>query len=379
LAIWLYVDQAAQSKAVATLFCARGGIGIHAAFEHVITKLELPAPSRRANIMISRIVAVRAAILSRSLSARDEFTREFQGATIGDAIAAIGDNALQTPASLANRQFCFDTFLDYLFSPEGAELLADLVSQNALFERHLSEIAGPADRIILCDTGLYGSTQRLLASTHRSVPIETIHFARANYKRMGEEHFACVAGLLVEQNGYTPQRPQSAILRYWHLIEALFEPAIPSVRRFCLAPTGEITADCGDIGNAHTNIASRSPLMHGVMAYLDTLTRDAGAALLSNVPHAWRQVRRAIVQPGPHDLIALDVGPRSRDFGRTSCVSDANRSDADLAERIRDITKRLWREGAIAREFPIAKHAILPAIDLVQSYRGIMASRPERE
>jgi hypothetical protein len=34
---------------------------------------------------------------------------------------------------------------------------------------------------------------------------------------------------------------------------------------------------------------------------------------------------------------------------------------------------QLWREGAIAREFPLLKHALLPMLETLLSLRGLLA------
>lgn len=79
LLIWLYAVEAEAAHKTLLLFCARGGVGIREAFERVLAKLCLPLGLRRENIMLSRLVAARAALLARSNSAIEELDREFQG------------------------------------------------------------------------------------------------------------------------------------------------------------------------------------------------------------------------------------------------------------------------------------------------------------
>ena len=162
LLIWLYAVEAEATHKTLLLFCARGGIGIRQAFERVVTKLGLPLRVRRENIMISRLVAARAALLARSSSAVEELDREFRGSVFADVAKALGGRAYELPKEW-HLPFRAQEFVILLFGNSGAEVLMDIQKQNSLFTRHFKQLAGDSDRIILCDTGLYGSTQRLLA------------------------------------------------------------------------------------------------------------------------------------------------------------------------------------------------------------------------
>jgi hypothetical protein len=86
-----------------------------------------------------------------------------------------------------------------------------------------------------------------LASGFPEIRVETIQFARSNYKGHGEEHFPKVTGLMVEQNFYSPFNVCSSVLRYWHLVESLFEPAVSSVHLFTENGLGQVEGNCGDI------------------------------------------------------------------------------------------------------------------------------------
>ena len=194
--------------------------------------------------MISRLVAARAAIVMQSDAAAQELDREFRGSTFAEVAKSLGGGSYALTGAW-EETFNGAVFLDLLFGPSGTKVLSDIRQQNELFTRHLMEVIGSAKRIILCDTGLYGSTQRLLAQGFPDLRIETIQFARSNYKGHGEEHFPRVTGLIVQQSDYSPLNPSSSVLRYWHLIESLFEPNIPSVKSFVLDEFGQIveTAD----------------------------------------------------------------------------------------------------------------------------------------
>jgi FMN phosphatase YigB (HAD superfamily) len=371
--IWLYASQAETSEPTALLFCARGGIGIREAFERVLVKLALPLLARRETIMISRLIAARGALLARSPAALEELGREFRGATSAALAQALGGRAYQLPAPW-HEPFRRDSFEALLFGRSGAALRSDIEEQNRLFTRHFKQLAGDASRLILCDTGLYGSTQRLLAGGFPDLSIESLLFARSNYKRHSEDHFGRVTGLFVEQSHYNPFDSRTCVLRFWHLIESLFEPALPSVRWFEEDGNGDVVSNAGEIRFGAVDPAAQNALLAGALAYIDALpARGAGATALWEAEAAWPRLARAITRPREADARALDVGMRSVDFGRPEGVPVVRPgAGAPLPQKLVALRGQLWREGAIAREFPRLKHALWPMLGSIQTMRGVL-------
>jgi hypothetical protein len=373
LLIWLYAVEAETRHKPVLLFTARGGIGIREAFERVLAKLGLPLSVRRENIMISRLIAARAALLARSDSAIEELDREFRRSVFAEVAEALGGRTYQLPEEW-RQPFRAAPFMTLLYGNSGAEVLADIEQQNALFTRHFKQLAGDSDRIILCDTGLYGSTQRLLASGFPDMRVETVQFARANYKGHSEEHFPKVTGLVVEQNCYSPLNVYSCVLRYWHLIESLFEPAVPSVRLFAEDELGKVGANCGDISFGAIDPSENNPLLSGALGYIDALPTHGGAIALRDAEIAWHRLKRAITRPTKAELRCLEVAGRSVDFGRSDVLRVfAPGQNQTFTRKLMSLKAQLWREGAIAREFPFLKHALLPLLATVQSLRGLLA------
>lgn len=370
LLIWLYADQASATDRTALLFCARGGIGIREAFERVLDRLGIPLAAKQDNIMISRLVAARAAVMAESEAALEELGREFRGSSFADVAEALGGRAYDLPDAW-HQPFDPKVLFALLAAVSGKVVRSDIHEQNALFARHLRQVADGANRIVLCDTGLYGSTQRLLAAGFPDLAIETVQFARANYKRHSEDHFPRVVGLLVEQNLYNPFKAETCILRYWQLIESLFEPAIPSVRLFREGDAGEVVANSGSIAHGALDASAGNPLLTGVLRYIDGMPRRGGGAIaLCDAEIAWRRLKQAITRPTAADVGCLEIGVRSVDFGRSGVVRalDADR-DASFMERLRSIKTQLWREGAIVREFPRLKPALLAMLESVHALR----------
>jgi hypothetical protein len=152
LLIWVHAVEAEAAHKAILLFCARGGVGIREAFERVLAKLCLPLGLRRENIMISRLVAARAALLARSNSAIEELDREFRGSVFANVAEALGGRAYELPEEW-HQPFRAQQFVTLLFGNSGAEVLADIQKQNALFTCHFKQLTGDSDRIILCDPG----------------------------------------------------------------------------------------------------------------------------------------------------------------------------------------------------------------------------------
>jgi FMN phosphatase YigB (HAD superfamily) len=369
LLLWLYGQQAnADGKAV-MLFCARGGIGIREAFERLVSVLGLPTNFRRENLLVSRLIAARSAIVVRSPAVLDELGREFRGSSFADVASALGGRSFVLPAAW-QEPFAADSFFPLLDTDAGAEVLDAIREQNDLFARHLQQVCGDATRIILCDTGLYGSTQKLLAAGFPDRDVETVQFARCSYKGLSEEHFPKVAGLVVEENLYNPFKVRTVVLRYWQIIESLFEPAIPSVRHLHETPDGAIAGNSGDIRYGEVDPAAGNPLLSGTLQYIGGL-KDA-AALLRDADRAWAKLKQAITNPGKADMAALGVAPRSVDFGRAGLVPVVASSEgAGLRQKLMSVKSQLWREGSIARDFPVLKPALLGALETVHLLRGV--------
>ncbi len=375
LQIWLYSRHAATRGRPVIAFCARGGIGIRTVFEQAMHRLGLPVEAPRANLMISRLVAARGALLAGHQAAYDELGREFGSASNADVAHALGRPDEVFPEEW-QRPFQADAFRSLLTTAAARPLLDDLRHQHGLFLRHLDEVCAPGDRLILCDTGLYGSTQRLLAAALPGRSIETIQFARANYKGHSEEHFPRTAGLVVESNVYTPLEVETCVLRYWHLIESLFEPRLPSVRRFHLDDEGRVAANCGDISLGAVDAFDGNALLRGVLDYVDGLQPGDGAVVAAAAEAAWPRLHRLITHPDAADVARLAAGPRSVDFGRSGVVDVLPAAPAGgLAARVATIRRQLWREGAIAQQFPLMKPTLLTLLDAAHSLRGLASLR----
>jgi hypothetical protein len=99
-----------------------------------------------------------------------------------------------------------------------------------------------------------------------------------------------------------------------------------------------------------------------------------GSQVMREAEYAWLRLKQAITNPTPLDVVALGVGARSVDFGRSEVVQVLNQSDtAEITGKLMSVKAQLWREGAIAREFPRLKPALLRALEMAHVVRGVSA------
>src|SRR5262249_49921152 len=97
LLIWAYAAQAAATDRAALLFCTRGGIGIRGAYARAGVKFGLPDGPARGTLMVSRLVAARAAVMARSAAALEELAREFRGRSFAEVAEVLGCGGYALP------------------------------------------------------------------------------------------------------------------------------------------------------------------------------------------------------------------------------------------------------------------------------------------
>ena len=117
-------------------------------------------------------------------------------------------------------------------TPTAGRSLRCSLNKPISFVRHLQDQLGGRPRALVVDTGLFGTTAHLLADAQPDLEFSSVLIARSNYRREPTPWPSKVFGISVQVDGYSPLQRRTAILRYWHFTEALFEPALPSVRSF---------------------------------------------------------------------------------------------------------------------------------------------------
>lgn len=367
----LGLEQPADTK---LLFCARGGLRLRLIYDAYLQAAGLEAPVGYGDLMISRLIAARTALEQGADEAYEELDREFRGDRLGRVVRALTqreDIPIDDPDAAFTPLALGELFLGT--SDAARAVREEVAEQNRLFDQHLGACAGSAQRILLCDSGLYGSTVRLLRLGRPDYDWTCALFARSNYKGFSESHFGVTVGLCVESNGFDPTERRTAVLRYWQLIESCLEPDLPSVVRFVRGADGEARANLVTPGWERKLEGQPGELFAGVMAYLRSLPHDrAGEQIYADAPAAWRRLYDAIVWPGPREREVLSIGRRSRDFGRTETVA-AVTAPKGMRAGLDDIKRSLWREGAVAEHFPVSRPLWLGGLHAAHLGRGALA------
>jgi hypothetical protein len=382
LRLWTYLGNVPQPEKARLLFCARGGLRLRLVYERFLARTALASPVSFNDLMVSRIVAARGALLKHSSAAVEEITREFQGESLmslADALAggAISPTIADLPDKTLNALDGTNRLAALLFGSDGrlTRLGEEVQSQHARFADHLSAQSGHCSRIILCDTGLYGSTIRMLAHGVPNVSWTCALFARSNYKGFDTAHFARTCGLSVERDGYSPFDTRSAALRYWQLFEDLLEPPLPSVRRFDNV-SGAMRSNLEINGWREKVSYDSHGLFTAALAYLDALPeKDFAEVIYRDADRAWRRLHDSVVWPTHDEARQLMVSERSRDFGRSETAAGlSSERGGSLGNRVASIRGSLWREGAVAINFPAMRPLILMALQsfhLLRFLRGL--------
>ena len=243
---------------------------------------------------------------------------------------------------------------DTIMSASFVETLLHRVVDESFRARIPRCSIGDADRLVLVDTGLYGSTLRMIMEGYPEEQWESVLFARSNYKGISNPHFSRTTGLVVEQDHYSPVNSRSSILRYWHVIEALFEPDLASVRTYRRVD-GQIVSNLEEPGWEDKIRQPDDLLLKGALRYLKSLSEAEIVLVSDRAQRSWRRLKSDILFPGRQALQFLDAGERSIDFGRSSKVSAVSEPKKHK-KPLSSVKVALWREGHMAAHMePFAK------------------------
>ncbi len=366
--LWLFQRFVPSPEAATLLFCARGGLRLHAIYERFLLRTGLAPTVPFDTLMVSRLIAARMATPNPSDALLDELGREFRDCSMAEVAACLAqrdDLDLSPPWFEVYRPDAFCSL-----AAGARDLQAAIGAQNALFRAHLDGRTAGRPTVILCDTGLYGSTVRLLREAMPERRWLSVQFARSNYKNYAAPHFDVTVGLSVERDLYAPWDLRSCVLRFWHLVESVLEPDLPSARAFAVPPGGGEARANTEVPSWRERILPGGPcLFSGALAYIDDLTPGRLDGLEGEAIRGWHRLRRSLIRPRPSDLPLLSLDDRSRDFGRKEQVAQFA-EQRGTAARIR---ASLWREGALVKAHPRLGFATLPVLEAVHLLRAIRA------
>ena len=367
LRLWIYLSNLDAPEQTALLFCARGGLRLQLVYDRFLAASGLVSPVHASPLMVSRVVAVRPALLAGAESAFAQIDYEFSGNSLFEvaaAVSGIGTGELEGPESW-RAPYTRQGLRDLLASSAGQPVLQRIRQQVDLFRTHLSLQPGGRTHVVLCDTGLFGSTLQLLMDGVPDLTWSAVMLARSNYKHQPAPHFNRTTGLSVEADHYAPWNPRTAVLRYWQLIEAICEPDLPSVTGFTDhngTPRSNLEA-CAWTARVQPEPGS---IFAGIVAYIDTLQEPAALTVVADAQVAWRVLQRTLAWPRAHEAAILDAGQRSDDFGRETAPIVARSWHGPLAA-LRG--RSMWREGEIARSGSPLRMPLLLGIEAAYSLR----------
>lgn len=370
--LWAYLAAIKTPDDACVLFCARGGLRLQELFERFTDRTGLGSPVPVGTLMVSRLVAARTALARGAASALDELGREFEGATARQ----VAESLTQAKLPLGSRwDISFDRtgFLRLMAEePDAAGVNAAIAEQNELFAEHLEQAAAGRRRLVLCDTGLYGSTIRLLLDGMPKFSWECVMIARANYKGFATDHYAKTTGLLVERDLYSPVDRRSVLLRYWHLFEWVLEPELPSVRLFHHDPSGVPRSNLEVPGWRDRVQPAGGGMFAGILDYFDGLSSGWVARnSQQDTDAAWNELRQILRFPRAQDAAMLRLSDRSQDFGRSSLWPVPSSKSVTALQIFKGMKRSLWREGEIAFNFRHTRPVILRGMETVHMARWV--------
>lgn len=373
---WTFLSLTPARETGAALFAARGGLRMRRALELYMQSGGLAPPMPFADVMISRIAAARLAFDRAPDAVAEELAREGHILTLRDGVRALsaldpGEDPVWSETMAPQR------FLHLLATtPHGEAARRSIARQGELLRRHMDRLLHGRTHMFLCDTGLFGSTGRFVSAGAPDIHCTSLMIARANYRRVDVPHFEAAVGLISESDRYAPANARSSVLRYWHFIESLFEPELPSVRWFEEGPGGDVISNLEVEGWRDLVDPEPGSIAAGAFAYLADLTPDRRTRAPERSEQAWQRLRQMICSPQWRDVDLLDVGERSFDLGLDSsglAVEAGGRERGGrppLMSRPQLVRHSLWREGAIRSLFPASApvlHAALNAAHRVRS------------
>lgn len=361
--LWLFQFSLPERDDSCLLFCARGGLRLRLIYERFLANTGLQAPLPHDDIMISRLVAARTSIAAPGPALVEELGREFEGQTMREVALALTQDPMVDLGPAWDAPFDAQIFVALLQEDAtgAARLHAITARLNAAFRRHVEAVSHSRSRIILVDTGLYGSTLRLLRAGMPDKQWISTQFARSNYKGFATPHFDGTVGISVEHDGYLAWNARTTVLRFWQLIESALEPDLASVRMFNDAP---VPSSNLQVPGWQDRIAANAPgLFSGILTYLDDLSLQDLPHVGTRAEDGWKDLRRLVIWPHPRDVPLLGLPPRSRDFGRTEAVHQFPGT--------KPIRSSLWREGALIQRHPWLGRGALAVLEAVHTLRTL--------
>ena len=339
--LWLYLHLLDDSESAAALFCARGGLMMRELYESALGSLGLPSRVPSRDFMVSRYVLAKSGLAQADPATLREIAREHAGRRLDEVVRSFSQEAGDVPPRW-QVPFTAAAMQEFLASPDARAFKREAVAHNNLFNQHLDTVLDGARRAVLVDTGLYGSIQLFLQTLRPDLAVSSVLMARSNYKGFPTEHFASVLGVLTERDIYDPFDDRSVVLRYWQLVEEMFEPDLQSVKSFA-ETGGQVVSNLESAGWRDAVTGHDHPVYTGMKAYIESLSPGDLPRILREERAAWKALKRVVIYPTRSEAHELSVGLRPRDFGLDGYASDTSNMGESRLLRFRHAH---WKNGA---------------------------------
>lgn len=338
---------------VPVLYCSRGGLLIRRALELFLTQTGRTLDMPMADVMLSRLASARLALQLSPDDVEPMLELEFAGRSCAEvAIALTGkkidlDNRWNQDYSLASlNQLLHQT-------AQGRQIHSDILNQANLLREHISRVSGGSKRIVMVDTGVFGSIGHFLTVGLPDIEVQSVLLFKANYKAHAGLKLPKSEGLVCCEDDYVPWKARSVSRLYWPFIEAFFEPDLPSVKRYHLSPEREINSNLQVPNWQSLLVTPANPLRLGAFDYLGTIGSCSADSTRYYASVAWHNLKHRIVFPSKQDVNILKVDQRCVDFGFTECFSvGSSISNLKLVDKLNSVRNSMWPEGEIRKAFP---------------------------
>lgn len=364
--LWLYLRMSEDHADPVALFCARGGLVMRALYETTLQGLGLTNAARSQDIMISRFVLAKSGLCNADVAVLREIEREHVGRRLDQVVNSFSGGEINLSDEW-HRPYTVEVMKNFLSSPDAEDFKTHLAEHDLLFRKHFDDVLGQSDRAVLVDTGLYGSIQLFLQNLMPNVDVTSVLLARSNYKNFTVDHFPSVIGILSEKDTYDPFDSHTSILRYWQLIEEMFEPSLSSVMGFTEVD-GKVEADLQVPGWQNHVLNHDHPVFLGAQAYLKTLDLGDLPRIVSDEHAAWKTFKRIIIYPTREEAQYMSVGLRPRDFGLEGFASDTGNLDESRSLRFKHAH---WKNAAAHTLFSIPAWPIQFGMEAVYFMRNL--------
>ncbi|NMQ18892.1 hypothetical protein E4P82_06515 [Candidatus Competibacter phosphatis] len=372
-ALYAYLDAAADGGQSRVLYCARGGLILKRALERYLERIERAPPILGEDFMVSRLAAARLALEVCPVRAAPLLALEFEGRSCAAAASVLSGRAVLSRGDWA-QPYRFERLFELMSADAvGRQVHEAMIEQAMLLRAHIALISVGARSLHVVDTGVFGSIGYYLALGLPDKVLHPVLLFRANYKRSAKLVLPPAIGLVCDQDHYCPWKPRSVSRLYWPLIEAFFEPELPSVRTYKRAADGEVLSNLQQPNWRERLSPDSDPVRAGAFDYLATLDPASVPAIVQQSTNAWRALRKRIVYPTQEDIALLGVSRRCVDFGFDDLVSFSEPVSLTASlSRIARVRNSIWPEGKIRKLYPRMAGVWLRLLEANRTITGIL-------